>query len=119
VSKPAQFEVWRASGDGFIRGLDAPRDADPDAVLKAFLWELEGLDPSELNEAECFEMLDCISFAPMWSVLKADREDLGDDCGEFHTDGSGARRRDAWWLENRAQGILARIVERLQGEEEA
>jgi hypothetical protein len=116
MSEKINFQPWLPGGDGdFCRGLDAEKDADPEKVLDAFLWDLEGLTVAKLTETERDALMDCLTFMPMFSVIKIDWDDLGEDC-EWHTDGHGKRCRPTWWLEYRAGDIIEDVVDRLQSE---
>ncbi len=107
-------QVW-IPGDSidFCRGVDAPKDADPVAVLDAFLCDIEGLSVGDLTDDERDQLLGELIFMPLWSVVKADHDDIGDEF-EWHTDGHGKRRRDAWWMPASALSTIYGISDRLR-----
>ena len=115
ISRRPTMDVWTASGD-FTKGLDAPSTTPVDVVLQAFLGEeslpLDKLTPDERAEAEKH-----LTFLPQFSVLKRDWDDIGDygDSG-WHTEGSGKRRRESWWVDYQFDALVYRIIDRLQAE---
>lgn len=112
-------KVWLATDD-FRYGVDAPADADPDAILEAFLAEAEGLSLELLTEDEIASLHKALGFYEMRSVLKSDVEcgDVGDaEPGEFHTGGTGQRRSDIWAVESVPfNEVVDAVVDRLQSE---
>ena len=107
------FQPWTADGDDFCRALDAPRDADPVQVLGAFLWDLEGIKADQLTDKERVALLRCVYFLPMYSVVKSNWDDLGEDA-LWHTEGHGKRCRPTWWFENRGRWLVDDVAERLR-----
>ena len=116
MSKYPQMKPWPAGGDDFLFGCDAPLDADETERMKAFLWE-EGYTLDVLTPDERLRLHSCLLFVPLYSVLKRDLDELGDeaDPGGWHTAGSGKRRRDCWWVERIPfTDLIDDITERIQ-----
>lgn len=108
-----QMRPWNASGDDFIFGCDAPRDADLSELMGAFLDE-EGFSLDVLTDDERLRLERCLIFAPLYSVVQRDDDEIGDEGdGGWHTAATGKRRRDCWWVERIPFGELVdEILER-------
>lgn len=93
------YECFYSAGERVesMYGCLAPRDADRESVLDAILWEFEALQREDVPATHRMVLAAALEFIPVRSVVKSDWDELGDDC-MWHTEASGKRVRDCWWL---------------------
>lgn len=108
---------FAAGGGDYLFACDAQMDYPKDDLMAAFLNE-KGYSLADITDDEWERLLGCLVFQPLYSVVKADWDDLGDEGdGGWHTGGSGKRRRDVWWVERVPFfDLIDDITERKQSE---
>lgn len=90
--------VWRFEDQ---LGCAAPRDIDVLEVVMVWLHEFEDLHLEDLRNEEVLLLAEATTFVPLFSVVKRDHDHIDpDDRGGWHSDGSGKRVKDAWFIES-------------------
>lgn len=91
-------KVWRWEDQC---GAEAPPDVDKRDLVKAWLWDVEGIDIEACTDAEVADLADRARFCRLYSVVKADLDNSWCDTevGGFHSEGSGKRTKDAWFID--------------------
>lgn len=89
--------IYSGSGD-CLRLIEGPLTAEPRDVL-AELVGCEGFPIDGLTEAQVADGVALLNSDWFYSVLTKDLDTLSTvEVGEYHTTGSGRRRKHYWWV---------------------
>lgn len=90
----APIRTWRWEGD---HGAEASADVDRDLVIAAWLHADEGMRIDQLDADEIERLRSGMRFHVLHSVVKRDHDHIDpDDCGGWHSEGSGRRTKETW-----------------------
>ena len=107
---PDDLRIWRWENQC---GAEAPPDVERRLVVAEWLWD-EGTNIADCTDAEVTGLVERMRFCRLYSVVKRDHEHLDpDDCGGFHSEGSGKRSMDAWFIDTASiYGVADAVVSR-------